>query len=92
VQPLEPEPVKNRAQLLEERLDRPERRVVGPRGVAAPELVVEDDPPTLSREGAEPFERSVRAAGPAVQAEQRQPPGGLAVADEAVGGLPAAER
>jgi hypothetical protein len=70
VNPLEPEPVTNALHLLDERLDRPERRIVGPRGLAAAKLVEEDDPPALG-ERRERGQRQVRAARAAVQAEQR---------------------
>jgi hypothetical protein len=67
---LEPQPVPNALHLLDERLDRPERRFVRPRGLTAAELVVEDDAPALG-ERRERGQRQVRAARAAVQAEQR---------------------
>jgi hypothetical protein len=57
--------------LLDEGLDRPEARVVRPRGLAAPELVEEEDTPSLLGERCERRQRQVRATGPAVQGEQR---------------------
>ncbi len=80
MQLLEPEARAHRAELLEEGRDGPERRVVRLVRVAAAELVVEDDAPPLLRQLAEPLERVVRAPGAAVQDEQRQPAGLLAVA------------
>jgi hypothetical protein len=88
---VEPEAAANALQLLDERLDRPERRIVRPIRLSAPELVVEDDAPPLLGERPEPLERVVRAPGPAVQAKQRQAPRLLPVAVDAVPGLVAAE-
>ena len=89
--PLEPEPVADALHLLDEGLDRPERRVVRPRGLAAAELVEEDDAPPLLASGASASaaraSRRGRRAG-----EQRQPPRFLAVAEDEVGRLPVAER
>jgi hypothetical protein len=71
VDPLEPEPVPDALHLLDEGLDRPEARVVRPRGPAAAELVEEDDAPSLLGERCQRRQRQVRAARPAVQREQR---------------------
>ena len=92
MQPLEPERLSHRAQLLEEGVHRPERRVVRLVRVAPAELVVEDDAPPLLRQGAQALERVVRAPGPAVQREQRQATGRFHVADDAVPGLELTER
>jgi hypothetical protein len=54
---LQAESLAHGLQLLEEGLDHPERRVVRPRRVAAAELVVEDDPPSLLRQRPEAEQR-----------------------------------
>src|SRR5439155_9968720 len=72
VDPFELEPLADALQLLDEDLDRPERRIVRPVRSTAPELVVEDDASPALRQRCEPLERVVRAPGPAVQHEQRQ--------------------
>src|SRR5205823_1195393 len=69
-----------------------ERSIVGPRGLPAPELVVEHDPPPLLRQRAEPLERVVTPTGPAVQHEQWQPPRLLVLADDEGSRLPLAKR
>src|SRR5438034_3433060 len=55
VDPLEPEPFADRPELIDERPDRPERRIVRPVGLPAAKLVVGDDAPPLLGERAQPF-------------------------------------
>src|SRR6266480_4767845 len=62
VQPFELEPLADALQLLDERLDGPERRIVGTVRSTAPELVVEDDASPVLRQRAKPLERAVRAS------------------------------
>jgi hypothetical protein len=90
--PLKPKARTQVVELLDERLDDPERRVVGPVGDPAAELVVEDDAPPLLGQRPEPLERVVRAAGPAVQADERQTPWRLGVPEDPVRRPPLAER
>src|SRR5581483_10458377 len=92
VDAFEPECFADGADLLDEELDRPLRRVgLEPRAAAA-ELVVEDDAPSRPGELFEGLEVVVGRAGTAVEAEERQPPGPLAVADDPVPGLAAGVR
>ena len=84
MQPLETEALAHRPELLEEGLERPERRVVRLVGIAPAELVVEDDAPTLLGQGPEPFERIVRAPRAAVEGEERHATSMLGFAHDAV--------
>src|SRR5205823_8382683 len=68
------------------------RRVVRKIGPAAAELVVEDRPPPCRGHPLERLEVVVRAARAAVQAEERQLAGLLALADDAIPRPVAAER
>ena len=90
--PLEPETLTHRTELLDKGLDRPEGRVVRLVRVAAAELVVVDDTAPLLRQRVEPLERVVRAPGAAVQGEQRHPAGLLTFARDAVPRLVLLER
>ena len=66
--------IERRAHLLDlahEPLHGPERRVVGRLGLAAAELVVEDDAEVVGRQVGDRVEVRARAAGPTVQAEER---------------------
>ena len=87
---VEPERVPHGLHLGDEELERPERVVVGPVGVAAAELVVPDELPARG-ERLEPLVVGRRRAGAAVQAQQRERAGG-ALADDAVPGAVAAKR
>ena len=84
---VEPEPVADAPHLLDEGLDRPERRVVGPRGLPLPSWSKSTTRRSRGQRR-ERLERQSAAARPAVQAEQRQPARLLAVAEDAVGRLP----
>ena len=88
--PLQPERLPDRAHLVDEGLDRHQRAVVVERGVAAAELVVQDDR-TLVRERRQPRLARSRRAGTSVEEEERHA-SGARVAEYAVPGLVTAER
>ena len=90
--PLQPEPLAQVVELLDEGLDDPQREVVRAVGDAAAELVVEDDAPPLLCERGQPLERVVRASRSAMQTDERQPPGRLAVPEDPIGRTELAER
>jgi hypothetical protein len=73
VDPVEAERLPDRPKLVHEELDRPEVRIVGPVGVATPELVVDDEPPALLDEPLERLEVVVRGARAAVETDQGNP-------------------
>jgi hypothetical protein len=87
--PVEVEHVTNRPHLREEQLERPELRIVGPVGAAAPELVVHDNAPAFQGQPLQRLEVVVRRAWPAVEAEERH---AILRADVSVPGVVAAER
>ena len=72
---VEPEPVADALHLLDEGLDRPERRVVGPRRLTAAELVEEARPPALLGERRRAPRAARAATRPAVQASNGNRPG-----------------
>ena len=88
---LEPERVPDALHLVDEGLDRPQLRIVGPRRLAAPELVEEHEAAFAGKRG-ECLERQVASTRTAVQGEQWQPARRLAVTEDAEGGLPVAKR
>jgi len=87
----EPQPVDDALELLEERLDAPERGIVRTRRLTAPELVVERDP-APRRQPVKPGERQMRAARPTVEAEEREPSRLLEVPEDPRCRSPLAER
>jgi hypothetical protein len=89
VDPVEPERLPDRPQLVEEELDGPEIRVVRPVGGTAPELVVDHEPPPVLRKLLERLEIPVARPGTAVEADERNAAIGP---DVAVPGMEPAKR
>ena len=91
MRPVEPERVTDGADLVDERLDVPQRLVRAARFPAA-DLVVEDRPPARLGHPLEGFEVVVRRSGPSVEQQERELALVLALADDPVPGLEPAER
>ena len=72
MQPVEAEMPTDDAQLLDERLDRPQGRVVREVGLSTADLVVEDHAPPALGHRLERLEVVMRPARSPVQAEERQ--------------------
>jgi hypothetical protein len=69
-----------RLELVDEAVRAPQRRIVGPVGRAAAELVVEDDAPVRARKALERLQVKTAAPGTAVQEHERS----VAVAEDPV--------